>query len=342
MVAVDQIATYRFRVIPRIYRYTRPGMKVSWWQYEVANELQRFYHCLKKERGRSWRLWLRPAREDRASYGLHRLGRWKEPDLKTIFASYSEELGADVNKALQHIMSSERYVSIFGVRLGDGRSRWVRNSNTLEYPYYGGSFYNTTVGGQITGKGLDLELVDDPVKGRAEAISKTVRDKLWQWFTDDFLTRFSDFAGLLMIMTRWHLDDPIGRLIEAFPDMKIFRYSAIAEEDERNRSKGEALFPEHKSKLLSTNGAVRWRADPPGIGCGSPLDDETVPKQQICAPRNGCFCSNARYVLRMVLHYGASSDRLHVTIPGIAHGFQFKAPVCSKASVLQREGPCLS
>jgi predicted phage terminase large subunit-like protein len=50
-----------------------------------------------------------------------------------------------------------------------------------------------------------------------------------------------------MIMTRWHLDDPIGRLIEYFPDAKIFRYSAIAEEDERNRSKGEALFPQHKS-----------------------------------------------------------------------------------------------
>ena len=39
----------------------------------------------------------------------------------------------------------------------------------------------------------------------------------------------------------------LDRLIERFPDAKIFRYSAIAEEDERNRSKGEALFPEHKS-----------------------------------------------------------------------------------------------
>jgi predicted phage terminase large subunit-like protein len=50
-----------------------------------------------------------------------------------------------------------------------------------------------------------------------------------------------------MIMTRWHLDDPVGRLAERFPEAKILRYPAIAEEDERNRSKGEALFPEHKS-----------------------------------------------------------------------------------------------
>src|SRR5262249_22103341 len=128
----------------------------------------------------------------------------KLPELKTIFASYSDELGIDVNKALQRIMTSDRYVAIFGYRLGESGYACVRNTNTLEYPNFGGSFYNTTVGGQITGKSLDLGIVDDPVKGRADANSKPVRDKLWSWFTDDFLTR------LLMIMTRWHLDDPVG------------------------------------------------------------------------------------------------------------------------------------
>jgi predicted phage terminase large subunit-like protein len=117
----------------------------------------------------------------------------------------------------------------------------------LEYVDHRGSFRNTTVEGQITGKSLDLGVVDDPIKGRAEASSKAVRDKIWDWFTDDFLTRFSDPAGLLMIMTRWHVDDPVGRLIERFPKAKILRYPAIAEEDEKNRCKGGALFPEHKS-----------------------------------------------------------------------------------------------
>jgi predicted phage terminase large subunit-like protein len=50
-----------------------------------------------------------------------------------------------------------------------------------------------------------------------------------------------------MIMTRWHLDDPVGRLAERFPEAKILRYPAAAEEDEKNRHKGEALFPELKS-----------------------------------------------------------------------------------------------
>jgi len=117
----------------------------------------------------------------------------------------------------------------------------------LEYVDHRGSFRNTTIEGQITGQGLDLGIVDDPIKGRGEASSKPVRDKTWHWFIDDFFTRFSDSAGLLMIMTRWHLDDPVGRFIECFPATKILRYPAVAEEDEKNRHKGEALFPEHKS-----------------------------------------------------------------------------------------------
>ena len=124
-------------------RYTRPGMKVGWWQYEVANEFQRFYHRLKK--GERPKLVLMAPPQHGKTEQVTDFIAWvagKQPDRKTIFASYSDELGADVNKALQRIMTSERYVSIFGVRLGESGSRWVRNSNTLEYPYHGGSFYN--------------------------------------------------------------------------------------------------------------------------------------------------------------------------------------------------------
>jgi len=62
----------------------------------------------------------------------------------------------------------------------------------------------------------------------------------------DFFGRFSDNAGLLMIMTRWHLDDPLGRWIEHFPNTRVLKYTAIAEHDEEYRKKGEALFPEMK------------------------------------------------------------------------------------------------
>jgi predicted phage terminase large subunit-like protein len=229
-------------------RSIHPGMKVGWWQYDVANELQRFYHGLIKGERPKLALMAPPqhGKTDQATD----FSAWvagKQPEMKTIFASYSDELGIDVNKALQRIMSSEPYIAIFGYRLGESGSGWARNSNKLEYAHSGGSFRNTTVEGQVTGKRLDLGIVDDPIKGRTEANSKPVRDKVWHWFTDDFFTRFSDSAGLIMIMTRWHLDDPVGRFLERFPETKVLRYPAIAEVDEEHRRKGEALFPEHKS-----------------------------------------------------------------------------------------------
>jgi hypothetical protein len=50
----------------------------------------------------------------------------------------------------------------------------------------------------------------------------------------------------LLVATRWHQDDPLGRATRKFPDLKVLRYPAIAAMDEAHRKKGEALFPELK------------------------------------------------------------------------------------------------
>src|SRR5262249_18126595 len=178
-------------------RWIHPTMKCGWWQHEVANELQGFYHSLIN--GARPKLVLMAPPQHGKTELVKDFTAWiagRRPDWKTIFASYSDELGLTVNKDLQRIMTSKRYLAIFGRRLGDSGSRWLRNSNVLEYVNHCGSFRNTTIGGQITGQGLDIGIADDPIKGRAEANTKTVRDKTWEWFTDDFLTRFSDSAGL--------------------------------------------------------------------------------------------------------------------------------------------------
>ena len=111
-----------------------------------------------------------------------------------------------------------------------------------------------------------LGVLDDFVKGRAEANSKLHRDRTWNWFTDDFATRFSMDSALLVICTRWHVDDLLGRLIQKFPHMRIISFQAIAEKDERFHRQGEALFPALKpldmlrgqKKLMSE---ASWQAE---------------------------------------------------------------------------------
>ena len=169
----------------------------------------------------------------------------RDPNNKTIYASYSEDLGTRMSLNLQRLLLSRRYREIFPHIVIDAPD-WVTNTTWTEFAYFHGSFRSTTINGPITGLELNFGLLDDFVKGRAEANSKLARDKTWHWLTDDFLTRFSKDSAFLAICTRWHIDDAIGRLKKKWPEMCILEFPALAEKDERWRKKGDPLFPEHK------------------------------------------------------------------------------------------------
>src|SRR6185503_8802902 len=77
----------------------------------------------------------------------------------------------------------------------------------------GGGVRAVGVGGGITGFGADLVIIDDPVRSRAEAESRTYRDKTYEWFCDDLYTRLEPNASIILIQTRWHEDDLAGRLL---------------------------------------------------------------------------------------------------------------------------------
>lgn len=231
-----------------------PKNKWGWWQEEVANELQQFFVDLIA--GKRPKLVIQAPPQHGKSVQIIDFISWlagKNPHLRTIYTSFSERLGVRANLKLQRLYDSEIYNEIFPNTLINKSNsvtisgQFLRNREILEYCENEGYFRNTTVGGSITGEGLDLGVIDDPIKGRKEANSITVRDGVWDWFTDDFFTRFSEDAGLLCILTRWHVDDPIGRLIAKYTDVKVLSYPAIAEKDEKHRKAGEALFPEHKS-----------------------------------------------------------------------------------------------
>jgi hypothetical protein len=234
-------------------RQIRPNMIWGWWTQEVAWQLQRFYNEMVDGRrpklaissppqhGKSW------AATDFIAYVAG-----KQPDRKTIFGSYSDDLGVRTNNDLQRIFMSEPFKKIFpGTRISEdavatGSDRWKRNSSLIEFIGREGSFRNTTVSGQINGLELHFGVIDDPLKGREEARRLNARNKVWDRFADDFLSRFAKDAALLVVMTRWDVDDLLGRYMERFPELRMLNYPAIAEHDERFRRKGEPLFPELK------------------------------------------------------------------------------------------------
>lgn len=235
-------------------RWIHPTMLKSWYQMQVALALQLFYEQLLANK-KPVLILEAPPQHGKSSQMIDFLS-WlagQDPNIKMMYGSYSDDLGVRANTTLQRIFDSQRYKDVFPKTLINDRNvvtqsgRYQRNSTLLEFVGKEGYFRNTTVLGQINGFGLDVGLIDDPIKGRKEANSKTIRDGTWNWLIDDFYGRFSEMAGLIIIMTRWHVDDPVGRFIPYFPDATVLRYPALAEQDEEFRRKGEPLFPEHKS-----------------------------------------------------------------------------------------------
>lgn len=245
-------------------QYIDPGMITGWFPYILAMRLQHFYERLRNG-DRPKLLILAPPQHGK-SRALQDFISWaagKNPDLRTIYGSYSNDLGVDCNMAIQRVVDDrDKYGRVFPATLMNttnvvstavGSGRFLRNSEVIQWVGKKGYFRNVTVEGQVSGKSLDLGVIDDPIKGRAEAQSKKLRDKTWAWLMDDFFSRFSDQAGLIMIMTHWHVDDPAARFLLNFPDTEVIRFPAMYEANkprpyDPRRLQDEPLFPEFKSK----------------------------------------------------------------------------------------------
>jgi predicted phage terminase large subunit-like protein len=253
-------------------QYVHPDLIIGWWQREIAEELQTFYEDLIA--GKRPKLLIQAPPQHGKSMQIVDFIAWvcgKHPELKVIYASVSERLGIRANLELQRMFDKQKYKATFpSTRISEKNSvtisqQSLRNREILEFVGMGGYFRNVTVNGSVNGEGLDLGVLDDPIKDRAEANSKVIRDRTYDWLTDVFLPRSSKKAGLLGIMTRWHVDDPFGRMQKNMNNIKVVKHPAIAEHDEAHRSAGEALFPEHKpidflNEIKSGMAQASWEA----------------------------------------------------------------------------------
>jgi phage terminase large subunit-like protein len=119
------------------------------------------------------------------------------------------------------------------------KAKWKTNK--------GGSYTSVGVGGAVTGRGANILLFDDPIKNRQEAESEVYRENVWQFFTSTAFTRLEPGGVIVVILTRWHMDDLAGRILknpELVKRCKVIHFPAIATQKEAYRDVGEALWPE--------------------------------------------------------------------------------------------------
>ena len=173
------------------------------------------------------------------------------PDRSMILGTYNDTFAGDIGRAVRdNIVSSEHRLVFPEHQLKDG-STAAQRLETVQ----GGQLSFVGRGGSITGRGGHGLIIDDPIKDRKEADSALIRDQLWTWFTQVMGTRLMDDASwIMLIQTRWHEDDLVGRLTDPmnpFYDEEeaklwhVIDLPALAlENDVLNRKPGEALWPE--------------------------------------------------------------------------------------------------
>lgn len=177
------------------------------------------------------------------------LGR--APYRNIIFATYNEPFSQDIGSDCRNIMQSPGFKQVFP----KFRFRMGGLSKEKLQAAEGGMAAFVGRGGSITGRGADILIIDDPIKDSEEAQSPTLRAKLWDWFTQVAMTRLmTKFACVVVVHTRWHEDDLIGRITdpsnpcyseEEAAKWKIINLPAIAKDnDPLGRAPGEALWPE--------------------------------------------------------------------------------------------------
>lgn len=98
----------------------------------------------------------------------------------------------------------------------------------------GGGMISVGIEGGISGEPVDVLIIDDPVRGRAEAESKTYREMAWDWWESNGSTRLSSRGRVVLMTTRWHTDDLAGRILTEEPeDWRVVSIPAVAERDDQ-------------------------------------------------------------------------------------------------------------
>ena len=170
------------------------------------------------------------------------LANW--PSKRVGLASYAAEFAAEWGRKARDSVEEHEWQLGLQLRADLNRaSHWQLIT--------GGGMMTAGVGGPFTGYGFDLMIVDDPIKNRQEANSPTLRQHLWDWWRSTARTRLEPGGSIIIVMTRWHQDDLVGRLLsdeldEAHGDQwEHIRLPALAEADDPlGRELDAPLWPE--------------------------------------------------------------------------------------------------
>lgn len=188
------------------------------------------------------------------------------PKHEVIGASYNHDLAQDFGREIRNKFKSREHLLAFpNVELrsdSHAADRWNTN--------WGGGYRAAGMDTGVTGRGAHLLVIDDPHKGRVEADSKSMRDKVLKTYKSDFYTRLEDDALIVLCMTRWHHEDLAASMLE-MEDFDVVDFPAVLDDGGVDPATGKligwtkALWPEKKDipelkQIRKVLGLREWSA----------------------------------------------------------------------------------
>lgn len=134
-------------------------------------------------------------------YAAYRLER--DPRFRWIVGSYNQRQADKLSREIRKLARA-RGVLISSDR--DTAGEWETEA--------GGGVRAVGAGAGVASVNADGIIIDDPIGSRDEAESQAHRDRVWDWITSDLLARCEPHTAVLFTMSRWHTDDPAGRLLD--------------------------------------------------------------------------------------------------------------------------------
>ena len=154
-----------------------------------------------------------PPRHTKSEFASHLFPAFfmgRHPKAKLIQTTHTGELSIRFGRKTKNLLESDEYAKVFpNVTLAtDSKAagRWESN--------HGGEYFAAGVGGAITGRGADLLIIDDP-HSEQDALSPTVLDGHYEWYTSGPRQRLQPGGAIVLVMTRWSVKDLTGRLLAA-------------------------------------------------------------------------------------------------------------------------------
>ncbi len=139
-----------------------------------------------------------------------------DPDLRVAIASYSAALASKFNRRVQRILDTEEYAAHFPattIKRGTRPPNYIRTADEVEIIGRRGGLLSVGREGSLTGNRVDCFILDDLYKDAMEANSPIIRENCWEWYTSVVRTRMHNRSRELIVFTRWHDEDLIGRLL---------------------------------------------------------------------------------------------------------------------------------